>query len=178
MLKKDQKEKRKQELLHHLLEDPTQGTNKIAQKTGMNRRTIFQLQKDMEKDQTIWGYTTVVDEKKLKRVVYLLQFKTKPFTKEFADLIFKRLTTHEPEKHGVRILDVGYAIGSYDVLIIYSAPDHETARQYFEILRAVYRDHFLNEPIISQMNSYFVKNGKINPNLKRILANLIPKIPK
>jgi len=178
MFKKDQKEKRKQELLHHLLEDPTQGTNKIAQKTRMNRRTIFQMQKDLEEDQAIWGYTTVLNERKLKRVVYLLQFKTKPFTKEFADLIFKRLTTHEPEKHGVRMLDICYANSVYDVLVIYSAPSHEIARQYFEVLRAVYRDHFLNEPLVSQINNYFVKNGKLNPNLKRILNNLIPKIPK
>jgi len=178
MFKKDQKEKRKHEVLHHLLQDPTQGTNKIAQKTGMNRRTIFQVQKDLQEDQTIWGYTTVVDEKKLKRVVYLLQFKTKPLTTEFADIIFKRLTTHEPEKHGVRILDVGYVNGLYDVLIMYSAPDHETARQYFETLRVIYKDHFLDEPLVSQINSYFVKNGKLNPRLKRVLTSLTPEIPK
>ena len=175
MKKKDKNGRRKLDLVDCLLENPAQGMSKIAETTGMHRRTVWQIQKDLEKDHTIWGYTTVINEQKLNQVVYLLQFKTKPFTKAFADLITQRLMSSEPAKQGVRILDVYYMNGDYDVFIKFSAPDHETARAYFEILRSVYKDHFLDIPRVSYVNLPLVQAGKLNPELKQKIYTLVPK---
>lgn len=171
MSKNDHKEKRKWDLIHTLLENPTQSTNTVAQKTGMNRRTIFRIQDDLEKKNIIWGYSTVIDEHKLGRVVYLLQFQTKPFTKEFADLIKQRLTTetHETEQLGIRLLEIYYMDGDYNMLIKFSAPDHKIARAYFEILRSVYKDHFLDVPLVSVVNTSFIKESKVHPELDQML---------
>jgi len=175
MVEKNLKSSRKLDIVNCLLEDPAQGMSKIAEKTSMHRRTAWQIQKELEKDTTIWGYTAVIDEQKLNRVIYVLQFQTKPFTKDFADLILKRLTAGEPMKAGVRILDIYFMNGSYDVFIKFSAPDHATARRYYETLRGVYKDHFLETPLVSDVNFSLVQGGKLNPELKK-LYDLVPKI--
>ena len=158
-----------------LLEDPTQSMSKIAEKTKMHRRTVWQIQKDLEKDTTIWGYTAVIDEQKINNVFYVLQFRIKPFTKDFADLILQRLTVWEPMKQAVRILDVYFMNGPYDVFIKFSAPDHATARMYYETLRSIYKDYFLETPLVSDVNFSLVQGGKLNPELEK-LYDLVPKV--
>jgi len=180
MLKNIHNEKRKWDLIHNLLENPTQSTNTLAQKTGMNRRTVFRIQDELEKENIIWGYSTVIDEHKLGRVVYLLQFQTKPFTKEFADIIKQQLTTekHETEQLGIRLLEIYYMDGDYNVLIKFSAPDHKIARAYFEVLRSIYKDHFLDVPLVSVVNTSFIKESKVHPELDQMLHALIPSNEK
>jgi len=175
LVKKDLESSRKLDLVNCLLEDPTQGMSKIAEKTKMHRRTAWQIQKDLEKDTTIWGYTAIIDEQKINHVLYVLQFRTKHLTKYFADLIIQRLTTGEPMEQGVRILDIYFMNGPYDVFIKFSAPDHATARNYYETLRSVYKDHFLETPLVSDVNFSLVQAGKLNPELKKIYG-LVPKI--
>jgi hypothetical protein len=41
---------------------------------------------------------------------------------------------------GIHLLDIEYLSGEYDVLIKFSAPTHDIARHYFEILRTVYQE--------------------------------------
>jgi len=175
LVEKDLKSSRKLGVVNCLLEDPTQGMSKIAEKTSMHRRTAWQIQKDLEKDTTIWGYTAVIDERKINHVLYVLQFRTKPFTKDFADLIIQRLTSGEPMKQGVRILDIYFMNGPYDVFIKFSAPDHATARGYYENLRSVYKDHFLEAPLVSDVNFSLIQGGKLNPELQKIY-DLVPKV--
>lgn len=103
----------------------------------------------------------------------MVQFKTKPLNKEFVDLIIQRLSTGMPAKYGVCIIDIYYIHGDYDVFIKFSAPDHSTARNYCEILRSVYKDHFLENPQISDVNFPLVQTGKLNPEIKK-LYDLVP----
>jgi len=175
MVKKNLKHNRKMGLLNCLLENPAQGMSKIAEKTVMHRRTAWEIQKNLEKENTIWGYTSVIDEQKINHVIYILQFRTKPFSKDFADLILQRLTTEIPAKLGVRIIDIYFMHGEYDVFIKFSAPDHKTARNYCENLRSTYKDHFLETPQISDVNFYLALGGKLNPELKQKLYDFVPK---
>ena len=175
LIEKNLKHNRILNLLNCLLENPTQSISKIAEKIGIHRRTTWEIQKKLEKENTIWGYTTVVDEQKINRVIYIIQFKTKPFTKEFADLIIKRLTEKIPKKLGVRIIDICFMHGEYDVYIKFSAPNHEIARDYYENLRSTYKDHFNETQQVSDVNFYLVLGGKLNPELKQKLYDFIPK---
>jgi DNA-binding Lrp family transcriptional regulator len=178
LFKKDQKEKKKQEILNYLLKDPTESIRNLSKKTEMNRRTVYQIKKDLEKDHIIWGYTTVIDEQQRNRSVCLAQFQTRPFTKQFADLIHQRLTKDlaDTEKYGIRILDIDYLTGEYTVHIKFSAPSRIIAQKYFETLRVIYKDHFLNEPIISYLNASFVQMGKVHPTLKQTLYSFVPTV--
>jgi DNA-binding Lrp family transcriptional regulator len=174
LVEKNLKQNRIIGLLKCLLENPTQSMSKIAEKTNMHRRTVWQMKKDLEKEKTIWGYTAIVDEQKINRVVYIVQFRTKPFTKTFADLIIKRLTSGVPITLGIRLIDVYFMYGEYDVFIKFSAPNHETARNYCENLRVAYKDHFLETPRIFDLNFSLVQEGKLNPELTKIY-NIIPE---
>jgi len=140
------------------------------------QKIVLNLEKkELEADHTIWGYTTVIDESKLNHVLYVAQFKTQPISKEFADLIIKRLTTEAPSEEGVRIIDILYMNGDYDVIIKFSAPDHVTARKYYENLRNTYKNFFRGDPSLSDVNFPLVKDGKLNPELEK-LYDFLPKI--
>ena len=176
MVKKDLKNSKNLDLLHCLLENPTQSINKIAEKINMYRRTVLRKKKELEDSHVIWGYTAVIDESKIGYALYVALFRIKPIlSKEFADLIIKRLTTGAPNKEGVRIIDILYANGYHDVIIKFSAPNHETARRYYETLRSAYSNYFLEDPLLSDVNFSLVKEGKLNPELEK-LYDFVPKI--
>ena len=164
----------KMELLKYLLEDPTLTVNKIAEKLGTYRKRVLRRKKELEADHAIWGYTTVIDDSKVNHILYVAQFKTKPISKAFADLIIERLTTGAPSEEGVRIIDVFYTNGEYDCLIKFSAPDRATARKYYENLRVIYKEFFRGDPSLSDVNFPIVKDGKLNPEVEKIY-DLLPR---
>jgi len=175
MVKKDSKSSKKLDLLNCLIENPVQSISKIAEKINMYRRTVWQKKKELEEDHTIWGYTAVIDESKIGRVFYMALFRIKPISKGFVDLIIKRLTTGVPSKEGVRVIDVLYINGYYDVIIRFSAPDRATARMYYETLRSVYKEYFLEDHLLCDVNFSLVRMGKVNPKLEK-LYDFVPKI--
>jgi len=175
MVKKDSKSSKKLDLLNCLIEDAAQSISKIAEKVNMYRRTVWQKKKELEEDHIIWGYTAVIDESKIGRGLYMALFKIKPISKAFADLIIKRLTEEKPSKEGVRVIDVLYINGYYDVIIRFSAPDHATARMYYETLRSVYKEYFLEDHLLCDVNFSLVRMGKVNPKLEK-LYDFVPKI--
>lgn len=167
MVKKDLKSSKKLDLLNCLLENPTQSICKIAEKTNMYRRTVRLKKRELEEDHTIWGYKAVIDESKIGHVLYIAQFRIKAVSKAFADRIIKRLATGAPSMEGVRVIDVFYMTGC-NVLIKFSAPDHATARKYYETLRIIYKDYLFELPLLSDVNFSLVKDGKVNPEIEKI----------
>ena len=164
----------KMELLKHLLDDPTRSVNKLAKKLGTYRKRVLRRKKELEADHIIWGYTAVVDESKLNYVLYLAQFRIQPISKAFAELITKRRTTGTPSKEGVRIIDIFYMNGNYDVIIKFSAPDHATARKYYEKLRVTYKDFFRGDPSLSNVIFPIANSGKLNPETEK-LYDFVPE---
>lgn len=176
MIEKDLKSSRTLDLVNCLLEDPTRSISKIAEKSNMYRRTVWRKKGELEEDHTIWGYTTVIDESKLGHVLYVALFRIKPIlSREFADLIIERLTTRAPSKEGVRVIDILYINGYYDIVIRFSAPDHAIARMYYETLRSTYNEYFLEDPLLCDVNFSLIRTGKVNPELEK-LYNFIPKV--
>ena len=174
MVKIDSKSDKKLDLLNCLMENPTLSISKTAEKINMYRRTVWQKKKELEKDYSIWGYTAVIDEGKIGHVLYIALFRIKPISKAFVDLIIKRLTTGAPSKEGVRAIDILYINGYYDVIIRFSAPDHATARRYYETLRSVYSDYFLEDHLLCDVNFSLVRMGKLNPELEK-LYDFVPE---
>ncbi len=165
----------KMELLKHLLEDPTRTVNKLAKTLSTYRKRVLQKKKELEAGHVIWGYTAVVDERKINHVLYIVQFRTQSLSKAFADRVINRLRTGSPEKNGVRVIDVFFVDGEYDCFIKFSAPDSITARNYYENLRITYKNFFRGNPSMSNVIFPLVKDGKLNPEIER-LYDLIPRI--
>jgi len=156
-------------VLHYLLEDPTRSAREIAKELKSYRQKVWREKTRLEEEKIIWGYTAVVNEEKMNQVLYLILLKTKPMSKEFADiLIMRKLLQREPEKQNVRIINVLFVNGEYDWIVMFSAPDHATARRYYDSVRIDYEKLLIEKPVIVDVNFSIVREGKINPEIKKI----------
>lgn len=160
-------------ILDQLLKDPTRSIQNIAKSLKTYRQKIWRHKKKLEDNNTIWGYTAVVDTTKSGHVTYLVMMKVRPMTKDFSDIIIRRLIRSEPKKQDVNLLNVLYVNGEYDWVIMFSAPDHTIARRYYDTLRMVYSDHLIEKPAIVDVNFALMREGKVNPEIER-LYDFIP----
>ena len=73
-----------------LFENPTRSARDIAFELKSYRQKVWREKTKLEKGNIIWGYTAVVDEKKLNHVEYIVLLKTKPMSDSLARLIIER----------------------------------------------------------------------------------------
>ena len=161
-------DKKKRNILKSLVENPRRSDREIASRLNSYRQKVWRERKSFEREKLVWGYTAIVDESKYNHVVYLVLLKLKPMSKELADLMTRRIRTNEPEKQDVRQLNVLFVNGEYDWLIMFSAPNHATARRYYDSLRLVYSEFLLEKPTIVDVNFALVREGKANPELMKL----------
>ena len=74
---KENIEKDTQQIIKVFQEDARISLNELAEKTGFSRQKIWRIIKNLEKNKTIWGYTTIIDEKKQKLNNYIILVKKK-----------------------------------------------------------------------------------------------------
>ena len=161
------------EVLGCLLDDPTRSAREVAKKLGSYRQKIWRQKKKLEDDKVVWGYTAIVDEMTMKRVLYIVLLKLKPMSSELADVIIERLTTGRPQRENVRLITSLYLNGEYDWLVMFSAPNHAMARRYYDSLRLSYAEHLIEKPVIVDVNFTVVREGKLNPKLEE-LRDFVP----
>jgi len=162
------KEMNYDEVLQHLMDDPTRSIVDIAQDLGSYRQRVWRDKKKLEEENIIWGYSAVVDELRLNHVSYMVFFKTKPMSKGMADILIQRIQQEEPKKENIRIIDLFYINGEFDLVETFTAPDHTSARKYFDKMRLLYEDYLLDKPLMFDINFALVLNGKRNPELKKL----------
>jgi DNA-binding Lrp family transcriptional regulator len=156
------------EILHALLEDPTKSLRIIAKELKSYRQKIWREKKKLEEEHVIWGYTAVIDESKLNHVSYVMLLKMKPMNKELVDIMLQRLYRKEQEKQNVRLQDLWIVNGEYDWVLRFSAPNHATARSYYDTIRTLYDKYLLEKPIIIDVNFCLVAEGKMNPDIEKL----------
>ena len=161
------------DVLNFLLEDPTKSARDISKKMSSYRQMVWRKKKELEDDNVIWGYTAVIDESKMNHVIYIMLIKSKPMSRGLADLLIRRITRNEPQKQDVRVINMFYVNGDYDWVIRFSAPDHATARRYYDTIRLLYDEYMLEKPIMIDVNFVLISEGKSNPEIER-LYDFIP----
>jgi DNA-binding Lrp family transcriptional regulator len=162
-----------EKILSALLADPTRSDMEIAEELGTYRQKVWRKKKQLEDDGIIWGYTAVLDEKRLGHVCYIVLMKTKPMSEGLVEILLKRLTGEEPRKQNVRLTNFFYVNGEFDWVLRFSAPDHATARRYYDTLRMLYDDYLLDKPVMIDVNMCLVSEGKRNPEIAS-LHDFIP----
>ncbi|HUU88019.1 MAG TPA: hypothetical protein VMX17_09740 [Candidatus Glassbacteria bacterium] len=160
--------KKKKSILESLIKNPVRSDREIASQLDSYRQKIWRERRRLEREKVVWGYTAVVDESKFNYVVYLVLLKLKPMSKDLADLMTRRIIRLEPEKQDIRLLNVLFVNGEYDCLIMFSAPNHATARRYYDSLRIAYEDFLLEKPTIVDVNFALVREGKANPDIMNL----------
>jgi DNA-binding Lrp family transcriptional regulator len=148
-----------------LLEDPTRSDMEIARDLGTYRQKVWRKKKQLEDDGVIWGYTAVLDEKRLGHVCYIVLMKTKPMNEGLVNTLLMRLVGEGPKKQNVRLTNFFYVNGEFDWVLRFSAPDHATARRYYDTLRMIYDDYLLDKPVMIDVNMCLVTEGKRNPQI-------------
>jgi len=161
------------EILNALLEDPTKSLRIIAKELKSYRQKIWREKKKLEEKHIIWGYTAVVDYGKLNHIAYIMLLKMKPMSKELVDLMLRRLYGKEQLKQNIRLRDFWIVTGEFDWVIKFSAPDHATARKYYDTIRLLYDDYLIEKPVMVYVNLCLVAEGKMNPEVEK-LREFIP----
>jgi DNA-binding Lrp family transcriptional regulator len=170
---KSNKSKRDNDILQALLKDPTRSLRDIAKDLKSYRQKIWRVKKKLEEEHVIWGYTAVIDHGKLNHIPYIMLLKMKPMSKELVELMLKRLYKKEQEKQNIRLRDFWIVNGEYDWVIKFSAPDHATARKYYDTIRLLYDEFLLTKPVLVNVNFCLVAEGKMNPEIEK-LREFIP----
>ncbi len=155
-------------IIKSLLDDPTKSISVMSSELKSYRQTIWRWKKKLEEDKVIWGYTAVIDERKLNKVIFLVLIKTKPISTGFVDLLISRIISEETTKLDVRLIDLWLVTGEYDWVMRFSAPDHTVARKYYDTLRRIFEDYLLDKPIMIDLNFCLIAEGKTNPEMKKL----------
>jgi DNA-binding Lrp family transcriptional regulator len=160
--------KQSEEILQLLVEDPTRSDRELGKKMNSYRQMVWRKKRELEDNNVIWGYTAVINESKLNHVVYMMLVKSKPMSRGLADLLIRRISRDEPKKQNVRLIDMFYLNGEYDWVLQFSAPDHATARRYYDTIRLLYDEYLLEKPVMVDVNFCLVSEGKANPELEKL----------
>lgn len=155
-------------ILIALLMDPTRSDSEIAKDIGTYRQKVWRRRKQLEDEKAIWGYTAVIDDEKFNHVSYMVLMKTKTMNRDLVELLVQRISKGEPARQNIRLKNMCYVNGEYDWVMRFTAPDHATARKYFETIRLLYSEHLQEKPILIDVNMCLVSEGKKNPDLDKL----------
>ena len=163
------------EIIKWLLDDPTRSLNEMAKQLSVYRQTLWRRKKRLEEENVIWSYTAVVDENKMGNVTYLILMKMKPMSRGLADIIYNRVTRGERIKQDVRLIDAFHVNGEFDWILRFSAPNHASARKYYDALRVVFEDYLIEKPLMVDINFILMAEGKRNPETEK-LYDFVPDV--
>ena len=166
---KTQIEKDETKILKELEKNANKSINEIAKKCGFSRQKVWRIIKRLEKDNTIWGYVTLVDKefKGSNSYIMLVKRTTTPITKDLVELITKRKLEKAAEKYDVILDCSSYTNGAYDWVIHFSAIDIKHAKRFVEEMNHTYHG-FIKEIILLEDIFLIKRCGLLNPELERL----------
>jgi len=162
-------EEDEKEILHELANNSNKSINEIAKKCGFSRQKVWRMIKGLEKNHTIWGYTTIVNKEKqdLKNYTILIKRTNLPIAKEAIDKIIKRELERFATTIGIVLECSYYTHGVYDWVIYFSAKDTKDAKRFSEALTRLYSDNIKE---IHLLETLFTakKHGIVNPEIEKL----------
>lgn len=156
-------------IIDQLKKNADKSINDIAKTCGFSRQKVWRIVKDLEKEKTIWGYTSIVDEAKKGMGYYILLLKrnTIPIKSD----VIKTISSREIEKHieklGCEFVSSLYTHGFYDWVIIFTAPDKIQAKKVNEIFIDRYHDYLVEIKLLETIFPVKIQ-GFVNPNIKNL----------
>ena len=166
----EQIEQDEKKIIKELRKNANRSINDIAKSLGFSRQKVWRVVKNLEKNNTIWGYSAILDEQKLGKKNYILLIKrsNEPMKKEILQKMARRDFMKRIEKLGVESLTHMYMNGVYDWLICFNAPDIRIAKNYVELLNRTY-EGFVSEIVLQEVMYTAQNSGVTNPNIESIV---------
>jgi len=160
-------EKDKRKIIGELLKNSNKSINEIAKTCGFSRQKVWRIIKDLEKNQTIWGYTAVVDEEKLDKKSYMALIKrnNEPVSKKLVDDIIGRKMEKKANEIDVTITESLYTHGIYDYILCFEARNIRDAKKFCESVNRQFKGFIKEIHLLDGMFSV-KKFGIENPEVE------------
>jgi DNA-binding Lrp family transcriptional regulator len=162
-------EEDEKKILNQLSKNANKSINEIAKNCGFSRQKVWRIIKNLEKNNTIWGYIAVLDVEKQEKKQYFVLIKrsNRPLTKELMDKIIDRELNNKSKNLGVEILSSFYTNGLYDWIIFFNAYDIKGAKRLVEELNNLFEGFIDQIHLIEQMFAA-EKCGIVNPEIEKL----------
>lgn len=139
----------------------------IAKKCGFSRQKIWRIMKRLEKNKTIWGYTTIIDDEKLERKKFIILIKRSVGS---ANESIKKIMNLTMQKKGLQIginIEHSYYLhGNYDWLFVLAAENLRIVNKFSNILITEYSNIISDIEVMECM--FPIQQSTIaNPNISK-----------
>jgi len=135
-ISKKQQIEDEQKILAELQKNSKKNIDMIAKDLGYSKQKVSRIILQLEKNNKIWGYSTIIDNEKqnLQKFILFLKRSNKPFDKkDFNDIVMTRLKQLYTNL-GITIQNSYSIHGEYDCVIIFTAKDIIQARKFCDLL--------------------------------------------
>jgi DNA-binding Lrp family transcriptional regulator len=156
-------------IVRELSTNANKSINEIAKTCGFSRQKVWRIIKNLEKNNTIWGYTAVIDEEKqdLKSYMVLIKRSIQPIDDGIIDRIIDRELTKDSEKLKIGIKNSYYTSGAYDWIICFNAFDLKNAKKFVEIVARLFEGYISDLHLIEELFAA-QKCGIVNPEIDKL----------
>jgi DNA-binding Lrp family transcriptional regulator len=154
-------------ILRKLKKKSKESIEKIAKECGFSKQKVWRVIKNLEKDKTIWGYSTIIDNEKVNLTHYTILFKRSivPLDKNVQRQISEeRLDDYFPDLN-ITIEDCLFVNGSYDWIVTFTAPGIREMKKFCEKLTRKFSEHIVGYEVLETIIT-IRKQGIKNPSTK------------
>jgi len=162
-------EEDEKKILEELTKNANKSINEIAKTCGFSRQKVWRIIKNLEKNNTIWGYTAVIDEEKQDKEGYIVLIKrtNEPLSKNIIDKIVNRELVKKSKKVGIEIISSIYTNGVFDWVICFTAYNIKDAKGFVEEINISFKGYISELHLLEKMFSA-EKCGISNPNIENL----------
>jgi DNA-binding Lrp family transcriptional regulator len=156
-------------ILDELKKNGHESINFIAKKLGFSRQKVWRMIKELEKNKTIWGYTTITDLEKenLTHFILLIKRSTTPISEDLIDKIQSRDIEKLSKDTNIRIRSSYYLNGKYDWILSFTAKNIKQAKNFQEDFLKLYKD-YVKEILLLENLLPIRDHGILNPEIEKI----------
>ena len=140
-------------ILKELSGNANKSVNEIAKNCGFSRQKVWRIIKNLEKNNTIWGYVAVIDEEKQGKQGYIILIKRTniPLDNRLIDKIVNRELQDRSENGEVEITNSIYTNGIFDWVICFSANGIKEAKRFVEEVNKLFIGHIAEIHLLEKM---------------------------
>ena len=156
-------------VIKELQKNSNASIDNIAKNCGFSRQKVWRITKRLEKNKTIWGYSTIADIEKQNLTEYTVLIKRTniPLTEKLAeDIIVRKIEDLLPSTR-MKIENSYYVHGEYDWIIIFTAENIQQAKKFCETLNNIYQGYIKELHLMETMFT-IQKQGLLNPEASKL----------
>lgn len=156
-------------ILDELSRNSNKSVNEIAKTCKFSRQKVWRIIKNLEKNNTIWGYVAIIDDEKQDKKGYILLVKrnNKPLEDTLIEKIINRDLAKKSSESGIEIKNSFYTNGVFDWMVCFVAPSIKHAKGFVEDFNKLFYG-FLSESFLLEEMFEAEKCGIVNPEIKKL----------